>query len=160
MTHKQQGYLEVAEALRSIVKTVGSDYRYQYVEVDDGFRGPVRITECVYSTPEGEPSCIVGHLLYNEAPKIFELLHNYEWWKPEEYDRIWPNTLSVGRIDRALRTEYTEKEYPKGEWLGERFDLSAQHLLIAVQRFQDSSETWERSVEIAVEIVGGMECDI
>lgn len=157
MTHKQYGFLEVAEALRSIAKSAGNDYKYQFVEVDDGFKGPVQIPECVYSTPEGGPSCIVGQLLHNETPEIFELLHNYEWCNLENSESIWPNTLSIDRVDKALRAEYTEDEYPKSNWLEERFDHKARLLLSAVQRLQDSSETWDRSVETAIKIVGAME---
>lgn len=63
----------VAEILHTVVKEQGEDYIY----VDpNGETGPS--ATCAYSTRDGGPSCIVGHVLLALDPDAFSLIHHTE----------------------------------------------------------------------------------
>lgn len=112
---------EVIETLDKIVEEFGEDYVY-----------PDWQGGCSYSTPTGEPSCLVGQVAFRLQPSAFDVFRYYE--------------SSPGM--RGSSFNISGSYYPATE-----FDLAdnARRFLADVQIYQDGGETWANSVKLAKE---------
>lgn len=121
----------VLEALEEAVAEKGEDYKYEFPEDADG--------ECVYSTHDGAPSCIVGYVVKRLDPELFERLHTAEWEEVDEGERDTPYVFGWWM-------------YTEGQDLDER---PAHKALIAAQNKQDGGHTWGEALERAKEVLNG-----
>lgn len=107
---------EAFQALRDVVKQFGADYRYREPGSYD--------RACMYSEADGQPSCLVGHVLARVAPDLFATIHEQEHGRGYEEE--------VGSFPILHLTD--------------RFDVDVTDdtltTLEAVQYAQDSGRTW------------------
>ncbi len=122
--------IQFIEALRAAVRVKGTEYVYPAPEGDsddedygyDDYRNGM---DCVYSTPEGAPACIIGHALYKIDPDLVP-----------GYDKVADFTSLV---DSDPRLQGLSSEVVRA---GQR-----------AQALQDEGETWGRALERFEEIV-------
>ena len=67
MTTENFTWDNVIAAMRKAVETKGEDYVYRKARPSYS-----------YTTPDGTPSCIVGHVLADVAPKTYDAIHKEE----------------------------------------------------------------------------------
>lgn len=99
--------------------------------------------ECVYSTPDGAAaSCIVGHVLKELDPALFEKIVKAEWQDVEDED---------GEVHKsAFSFAITEARFQEGIELDAiPFTDEALRLLETAQGLQDVKVPWGRAVEEA-----------
>lgn len=116
---------QVTEALNNAAALKGEDYIYKNPEASKA-TGPV----CVYSLKDGTASCIVGHVLKELDPEVFEEIAA---WERENEDTPIVSFLEDMRTDLFT--------YEQG---------------IALQRaqgLQDNRVPWGRARDSAVEII-------
>lgn len=92
--------------------------------------------ECVYSTPEGAPSCIVGHVLASELPEVFDLVHKWEY---ELYNESNDYIIQVDTVDSLIGVP-------------DLFEEGAIKVLREAQHTQDLMKTWGKALENAKEM--------
>src|SRR5690242_5783121 len=107
---------QVTETIREIVKG-NEDFVY------DPQEDPTGGSYCVYSTPDGAPSCIVGHVINRLAPEDFKTIHGCEWYE-----------------DGGFATNLSASGYNYSEDF--ETNTSLQHALRQAQIVQDSAGTW------------------
>lgn len=107
---------QINAALNKALDEKGEDYVYPQA---DG--------NCVYSL-EGEPSCIVGHVLHTLDPEMFKRVAEFE----RDYDQNGGDT-SFGVVVTGL---------------GLPFETEQRRALQNVQSSQDSGHTWEHAVAV------------
>lgn len=122
----------------------------------DGYVYPRAMTEgCVYVIG-GQPSCIVGHVIGYEMPKLIPII---EVWERKEAEHVY--------VDDGYEPDYSLYEGNPGntsvidlrasigatEDLSLRFTPKAEKLLSRVQEFQDSGLTWGLSLQEAVDLL-------
>lgn len=96
---------EFTEALEKAVSVKGEDYVY----------GP---TNCIYRTPEGAPSCLIGHVLYHLDPNLLDFAGKWE-------------NVNVGGVLRAMARDGVAT-----------VPARVVRAAAAAQRAQDSKEPW------------------
>lgn len=116
---------EAYELLEKQVKG-REEYTYEFPVITyEGDEGPVEeeIWDCAYSTPDGSPSCIVGHVLRDvmDDEQWAEVL-DFEYDSSGQFNR----GVSVSGFKPALRL----------------FDSDAINVLQDAQCAQDRGETW------------------
>lgn len=111
-------YEDVLQSLKEIVYTVGENYIYHRA-----------MKECVYFEPNGQPSCIVGHFLYNNDIPLGDDGSLYEG-------------NSASGVCEYLKTEGVAD-----------FDERSRLLLQEAQECQDWGYTWGNSLHTAIEAV-------
>lgn len=84
---------------------------------------PGKAAACVYSTHDGQPSCIIGHVIARLDPDEFKDIHNMEW-RENKGD-------SCGVVDLAWSDQFTNEQ------------VSA---LSVAQGAQDAGEQWRDAV--------------
>lgn len=89
------------------------------------------IGECAYSTPAGEPSCIVGQVLHKYVPDMYQHVHKTEWDLDEAQEVYGFNARSV----RDLQGRFLE-----------HYDKEAVNVLDKVQRKQDNGTPWGEAI--------------
>lgn len=105
---------EINAALKKALEAKGEDYVYPQA---DG--------NCVYSL-EGEPSCIVGHVLHTLDPEMFKRVAEFE----RDYDQ--------NRGDTSFGAMVLGMDLP--------FEAEQRRALQGVQAYQDAGHTWGNSV--------------
>lgn len=123
---------ETKELLDEIVAEVGADYTYEYPTYIGEYGTEVSAVGCVYTTPEGKPSCIVGALLGKVSPEDLKRLHDYEW---RGYD---PDEISA---------TYLMNPNVTGVYLGDYFEEEAFPMINSVQIRQDLGNPWGVAVD-------------
>lgn len=109
------------DRLRRVVKG-REDYVYERIGSVGGVGGM-----CAYFTPDGKPSCIVGHALAIEGLTLDEVGGE--------------NTASVETLDEHLQAT--------GRWWG--LTPGAVEVLAVAQQSQDTGETWGEALRCAEE---------
>lgn len=107
---------EAFQALRDVVKQFGVDYKY---------RERWSAKRCTYSEEDGQPSCLVGHVLSRVAPDLFVAIHEREGRGETFSIRVLRNIFDVDVTDDTLST------------------------LDVVQLAQDNGHTWGEALERA-----------
>lgn len=105
---------EINAALSKALEANGDDYVYPQAE-----------GACVYSL-EGEPSCIVGHVLHTLDPEMFKKVEEFE----RDYDQNGGDTSFGAMVAK----------------LGLPFETEQRRALQNVQVQQDMGHTWGYSV--------------
>lgn len=106
---------QITEALEKVVKG-NEDYIYD--------SGRPKGDGCFYGTTEGEPSCIVGHVIHALSPEAFEKIINAE-------------VLDSFVVRGAIR-------YADGEF---NISTEARDALEKAQEAQDGGATWGTAYE-------------
>lgn len=107
---------ETREKLTELVERLGPDTVYEV---------PFEALDCAYSTADGEPSCLVGHLIDAVAPEVFEMIHNEEW----------EDGVQVEPMNFAVLAEGSEA-------VRDLFNYETRVYLNMVQGLQDRGRTW------------------
>lgn len=128
------GAKEVKRRLRRISNERGYEYVYEAPIYENEEGEEVQAEDCLYTDIGGNPSCIVGELLNDVAPKALKRLHQYEWGGGYE-----PKSVSASEISYKNRVE--------GVDLFEIFEPEAVDMLIRVQKKQDSGMSWGEAVD-------------
>lgn len=110
-------YDTVVSTLKDLVAEKGEEYVYKS-----------DFDECVYSTPKGAPSCIVGHVIARLAPAEFAIIHKEEWGDSAE-EGGYPEAASFDAIREAYGVSLEQT-------------LETEALLISVQNAQDRETPW------------------
>lgn len=131
---------ETIHKLWEIASKKGSDYVYQAPEFENDFGQEFTADECYYSDSEGNPSCIVGHLLKQEFPEIFSKLNEMEWGRVASGKDDFPSCFEVRELHSG--------DEPVD--LSHNFDPIALRILEIVQRKQDRGVSWVKAVEETV----------
>lgn len=124
-------YAQTLQFLLDAVAVKGEDYVYEGVD-DNGGGDAMR---CYYAR-NGEPDCIVGHVLHKLGVPIEKMEYNQE--TKNNVDVISHKTIHSHFY--TLRSEY-----------GINFSERARRLLAVVQGFQDSDYSWGDAVQSAKE---------
>lgn len=111
----------VTKALEEAVAEKGEEYVYES-PLTDYYEG-----DCFYATPEGAPSCIVGHVFAKLDPEGFQRLFHNEWdgYDPDrsddDEDEDWssPTSMSVEGAVESLE-EKPEEEATIALWLAQQ----------------------------------------
>lgn len=109
---------QVTETIREIVKG-NEDYVYEDAEGGE---------YCTYSTPDGAPSCIVGHVINRLAPEKFESIHLSEWSEEGVFGVNFGASIYDYSADEAANEVL-------------------QYALRRAQMVQDSGGTWGQALE-------------
>lgn len=132
-------YEEVLADLRAIVQG-REDYVYvpAFGKVDPN---PWDNT-CTYTTQDGAPSCIVGHVIAVEFPDLLPAIRKEEWYyvdraDPEDTEHE-PLTEGVGSLSQTFSVTI--------DW-----EPKALALLSYVQSQQDVGTPWGEALEKAIE---------
>lgn len=122
--------VEVTDELNKIVEEYGADHVYERNNTDD-YAGT-----CNYASLDGEPDCIVGHVLARLQPEVFAKLVEFEN----------KNTDGDG-----VRVSFGISNYSDYEELGIEMEEDARGILSRAQAKQDRGETWGEAVEYATD---------
>lgn len=126
---------EAKRLVRRIVNEHGYEYQYIHEQYQNEYGVSQEVEYCLYTTADGKPSCIIGHLLRRVAPGALKQLHTTEWG---DYGTIGPESLTVLELDG----------YRKGvPDLTKLFEEDALPFLWSVQMEQDSGASWGKSLE-------------
>ena len=117
MSEKNYTFEDVNRVLHELAAE-RPDYVYEKPENPDGTGD-----SCVYSTPDGQPSCIIGHVIARLDPDEFKTIHNMEWRKNKGD--------SCGVVNLAWSDQFTGEQ------------VSA---LNVAQGAQDAGEQWRDAV--------------
>lgn len=121
----------VAETLTALVEEKGADYVYER---------PADGSNCAYTTPEGAPSCIVGHVIERLNPVAFKKIAKNEWEGDTGEDGaeyVYPQDVNAKSIELSYHVN-----------LG--FDDKTWNLLEMAQHYQDAGKPWGQAVESAM----------
>lgn len=126
---KKIGVEETRSMIESVIKG-REDYEYQYPEIiiknyETDYEQTTTPDECVYSTPGGNPSCIVGQVFHDFLPESFQKIHDWEY-EPNRTEGEMPRIASVDCLTEA-RENFTDESVD---------------LLRKVQSQQDSGAAW------------------
>ena len=114
---------QVMDMLKAEVEKAGEDYVYH----------PYDGENCVYSTEEKQPSCLVGQVVAHNVPELFDRLHEIEYdWNDDDTYTVLPQ--SVSSIQGMFLNYFTEP---------------ATLVLDQVQGSQDIGETWGEAIRLA-----------
>lgn len=102
----------VAETLREVV-TERPDYVYD---------SPSEGGECTYTTPAGEPSCLIGQVIFRLDPDALKEINREEWNDQEEF----VTSPTVCGLD----------------WAYDQLSDQERNVLRAAQVVQDQGGTW------------------
>lgn len=125
---------ETREMIKSVIKG-REDYVYEaptikvYHEIED-VTVEEEAPDCLYSTPDGAPSCIVGQVLHKYLPEEFDLVHHQEF-DDNLSDGDYPAARAVSSLDE----------------IEDRFDREARDLLVQVQNRQDTKVPWGKVLD-------------
>lgn len=111
-------YEEVLQSLKEIVHAKGENYIYPRAK--DG---------CVYFEDDGQPSCLIGHFMYEQRLVTYDDAPNYEEQNAE-------NAAAIMEANEIAR-----------------FDERAILLMQAAQENQDWGRPWGASLAMAVDRV-------
>jgi hypothetical protein len=104
------------------------------------YQTPQDVYACVYTSPDGKPSCIVGHVLDRLAPDVLPAITDATYYYESGAERATANVF-----DAAEAMCYVD----------ERPDTDAKYLLVEVQRLQDLRHPWGEAVERAIRMEQG-----
>jgi len=76
----------LVEIIDEIVDEKGADYVYAAPEEARGL--------CVYTAPDGTPSCIVGRVIARVEPELLEHINSKEWGERDD-GSLLPNEMTV-----------------------------------------------------------------
>jgi hypothetical protein len=126
---KHLTYEDAVLGLKKALAVKGEDYVYERPKfpLNDG----LTIEACAYFTAEGQPSCIVGHVMADLGHTINDL---------DQIASSYDGTFNTGA------TASTAMDY-----LGYELDEKTRCLLSVAQDYQDSGHRWGEAVEVAVE---------
>lgn len=122
-------YEDAARALDEAVKEKGADYLYE----------PPSGDVCSYSDREGNPSCIVGHVIAKLNPEAFQKIAENEWYT------LYDDEEDTYPIVKEANVRHIELTF--GVELG--FTDKAENLLLLAQDRQDRGIHWGEAVQIA-----------
>jgi hypothetical protein len=137
------------ELLRKARNEKGSDYKYEAIERDSG-------GTCVYTTPDNEPSCIVGHALaYAGVP--LSVLHAIDYGGAtvtikndyDEYERTYELGMDDTPISDAEVLDWLERN-------GYELSSGAVDLFRIAQAAQDAGNTWGEAVHRAQNVANAI----
>lgn len=120
--------------LKKALAVKGEDYVYE----QPVFESPSGYTaqRCAYFTPQGAPSCIVGHIMADLGHTVDDL---------DAPDELFEKTRNVGTdAPRALKH------------LGYTLDSRAIEVLANAQALQDGGRPWGEAVTDAIAAAGGV----
>lgn len=128
MTHSTDS---ISRALHAAVRIKGEDYVYKS-PVGNGS------DQCLYTTPTGAPSCIVGWVVAKTDPDLLRDLKDYEWSGER------PTSMAAGDLtaDRGS-VRYVPED-----------DVAAE-ALIAAQQIQDEGMSWGAAMQAFDRIIAG-----
>lgn len=95
---------------------------------------------CTYTTQDGKPSCVVGHVIAIEFPDLLPTIRDDEWHYVDKYPEdllLEPRTEGVISISESYST--TLDWQPK-----------ARYLLMRMQAGQDIGTPWGKALEDAI----------
>ena len=127
------------ELLRKARNEKGGNYTYEPLERDSG-------GTCVYTTPDNEPSCIVGHALAYAGVPI-SVLHAIDYGGAtvtlksdyDEYERTFEASLDDTPINGPEVLDWLERN-------GYELSSGAVDLFRAAQAAQDAGNTWGEAI--------------
>ncbi len=122
----------VLKTLADIVDEYGADHVYEYSN-----------SQCYYSDADGNPSCIVGHVIYRLDPETFARI--YAWENGENGDYGERTSCAV----RSLGNEGFELG-----WESEREAASIIDALGHGQATQDLGGTWGEAEDTVRAVLG------
>jgi alkylhydroperoxidase/carboxymuconolactone decarboxylase family protein YurZ len=127
---KHLSYEDAVLGLKKALAVKGEDYVYERptFELNDG----ITINACAYFTPEGQPSCIVGHVMADLGHTIDDLA--------ETVTMAGDHTFNTGSTAGMVM-----------DYLGYEIDEKTRSLLSIAQDYQDSGNPWGHAVETAIE---------
>jgi hypothetical protein len=126
---KHLTYEDAVLGLKKALAVKGEDYVYERPTFK--LTNDITINACAYFTPEGRPSCIVGHVLADLGHTIDDL----------DAPKMSPDgTFNTGAT-ASMAMDY----------LGYELDEKTRSLLSIAQDYQDSGGTWGHAVETAIE---------
>lgn len=114
---------QVRQAAEQAVRDRGQDYVYEYLPNSE---------VCLYSH-SGEPGCIVGQIIFNLSPELFNRLREIE---ENGYSDDEPSSFSAGSVPYRL---------------GITLSHATQSYLNDLQSEQDNRSEWGRALRIAEE---------
>ena len=124
---------DAADILNEVIQGK-NDFVYEtpgYYEEDETGAKVWRDTDCTYSDPDGNPSCIVGHVMYKVLPEaLWQALVQDEW----SGSGGGPVCISASHHDLICAV----------------FEEDAVKVLGDAQVFQDGGATWGNSVREAM----------
>lgn len=135
---------EVRKKLRRISNERGYEYTYEYPTYEDEHGQVLESLDCHYSDSAGNPSCIVGALLYDVAPALYRKLHQYEW---DSTGYGEPRSVAVNSLVEGSPMY----EGDTGVNLSDIFEPEAIQVLCSVQRYQDDGDSWGEAVDAVAE---------
>ncbi|QOP64286.1 hypothetical protein QDW16_gp18 [Microbacterium phage Quenya] len=122
---------EFTEALDQVVQERGPDYVYQKEAGGD----------CFYSTPDGQPDCVVGAVLAKIAPEVFESLALLEAEVDDGNGGLCRAPAGgIIKFVRGYGDDEDARYAPHHLMEAESRDLA--QALLALQTSQDVGETW------------------
>jgi len=134
---------QVIDTLEEIVAQYGEDYTYKPVNF---------ASECRYSTPEGEPDCIVGQVVYRLVPDAFQKIVAIE-----RENKNYGFGVAWDDFHGSFPQNEAEEDYRSVVYDAmEHFDSEANCILTHAQRDQDCCEAWGSVLDAAREALKGM----
>lgn len=128
---------QTIEMLEGVVEG-REDYVYEYatvnyVEYESEVVKEATATDCLYATPDGAPSCIVGQVLAKHEPELFDSIREMEYAGYNEEDGFYLSSVSVDHIYAV--------------W--DHFEADAVRVLSKAQETQDRFKPWGVALEEA-----------
>ena len=102
---------------------------------------------CVYSTPEGTPSCIVGYVFAKLTPVFFAQIAAREYRTDDGYSCTNEETVGLLLQDEITSLAFRGIERPQME------NDNVVSILAEAQAEQDEGATWGRALERALAAV-------
>lgn len=114
-------------------------------EGDHVYQHPVKgQSVCSYTDPDGNPSCIVGHVIYRTIPDVFGALRDREW-EDSTYDPdadnsgIEVDSFNAREVNSVLSVLGAERKYT----------IAATQWLNRAQGAQDTWDPWSEAIRVA-----------
>ena len=128
---------DVIETLKQVVADKGEDYVYPLAGSGNG---------CVYAV-NGEPSCIVGHVVYRLAPDLFKWMDETE--TETGISEGFENLAGIWYRREAMIAVPSDFDSPWGRYIDScpavpDALIEASGILAVAQEYQDNGNTWGR----------------
>lgn len=100
---------------------------------------------CTYTTPDGAPSCVVGHVIFRVEPETLPLIGTREWeqWvehgSDEEAESFNPATFNADELNLDSHRHGSKNTYSD----------AALCWLVRVQIKQDTGKPWSAAIATA-----------
>ena len=137
---------QVKKKLRRIANAKGPEYTYVAPSYEDEYGDTVEAQECYYTDEEGNPSCIIGHLLAEDAPGALRVIHVAEW-KGGDLPYEGPACFQVTEFMKNPVYPYNNPIVD----LTEIYTEDAIKVMATAQRKQDTGTSWGEVVGIVTD---------